>query len=172
MNFATVVRTAAAVAFVAAAVWGQSSAAYAEEIVVESRDETAITHGVSVLAWARVDGVSSSTGQTSTCCDDVVVDGTIITGDSYDAQTGSSDPEWKYVPVRRTASADADSADGDHDILDDPADDLLPPAKPASDEESASAFDGRLLTADDLTSEQENADDPGIRIPITIKHGV
>ncbi len=60
MNFATVVRTAAAVAFVAAAVWGQSSAAYAEEIVVESRDETAITHGVSVLAWARVDGASPS----------------------------------------------------------------------------------------------------------------
>lgn len=54
--------------------------------------------------------------------DDVVVDGKIITAENYDA---SSDPEWKYVPVRRTAS-------------------------------TTSAFDGRLLTAADLTTEQTN----------------
>ncbi len=35
------------------------------------------------------------------CGDDVVVDGTIITGENYDAQAGSTDPEWKYISVRR-----------------------------------------------------------------------
>lgn len=104
MNFATVVRTAAAVAFVAAAVWGESSAAYAEEIVVESRDQAAINHGTTVLAWARVDGVSPSTEPTSAvCCDDVVVDGTIITGENFDPAAASSDSEWKYIPIRRLA---------------------------------------------------------------------
>lgn len=38
-------------------------------------------------------------------------------------------------------------------ILDDPEDDLLPPARPIGDEEATPAFDGRLLTAGDLTRE-------------------
>lgn len=40
--------------------------------------------------------------------DDVIVDGKIITAENYDA---GSDPEWKYVPVRRTADAAADNDD-------------------------------------------------------------
>ena len=110
----------------------------------------AINHGVTVLAWARVDGVSPSTEEPSTaCCDDVIVDGDIITGENADAQASASDSEWKYVPVRRMASADTDAADdADHDILYDPEDDLLPPARPVGDEEPTPAFDGRLLTAE------------------------
>ena len=103
MYFAKFAQTAAVVGLVIAAVWGQPHAAQAQEIVVESRGETAIDHGVTVLAWARVDGVSP--------------------------------------------------ADEDHDILFDPADDLLPPAKPVGNEEPTPAFDGRLLTAGDLTRE-------------------
>ena len=38
-------------------------------------------------------------------------------------------------------------------ILDDPEDDLLPPARPIGDEEATPSFDGRLLTAGDLTRE-------------------
>jgi len=190
MNFAKFAHTVVVAGLVMAAMWGQPQAAQAEEIVVESHDETAINHGVTVLAWARVDGVSpstdSSTGGT-TVADDVIVDGRIITAENYDAAssdgdlaapdaqvqpTVQSDNEWKYVPVRRMNASTADATnDDDHDILYDPEDDLLPPAKPASNEEATSAFDGRLLTADDLTREQEEAGS-GITIPITIKHGV
>jgi hypothetical protein len=153
MNFAKFAQTVAVAGLVMAAVWGQPQAAQAEEIVVESRDSAAINHGVTVLAWARVDGVSPSAEEPSTtCCDDVIVDGDIITGENDDAQASASDSEWKYVPIRRMASAGTDAAgDDDHDILYDPEDDLLPPAKPAGDEEPTPAFDGRLLTARDLT---------------------
>lgn len=153
MNFATFAQTVAAAGLVMAAVWGQPQAAQAQEIVVEGRDATAINHGVTVLAWARVDGVSPSTEEPSTaCCDDVIVDGGIITGENADAQASAADPEWKYVSVRRMARADTDAADdADHDVLYDPEDDLLPPARPVGDEEPTPAFDGRLLTAADLT---------------------
>ena len=155
MNFAKFAQTVAVAGLMMAAVWGQPQAAQAEEIVVEGRDATAIDHGVTVLAWARVDGVSPSTEEPSTvCCDDVIVDGDIITGENDDAQAPASDSEWKYVPVRRMANADTDAAaNDDHDILYESENDLLPPAKPAGDEEPASAFDGRLLTAADLTRE-------------------
>ena len=43
--------------------------------------------------------------------------------DATEEQTQASDPEWKYVPIRRSAAAD----------------------------NSPDYFDGRLLTADDLT---------------------
>ena len=154
MNFAKFAQTAAVVGLVMAAVWGQPQAAQAQEIVAEIHDETAVDHGVTVLAWARVDGVSPSTEAPSTlCCDDVIVDGDIITGENDGAQASASDPEWRYVPVRRVASAETDAADDDRAILYDPEDDLLPPAKPVGNEEPTPAFDGRLLTADDLTRE-------------------
>ena len=154
MNFAKFAQTAAVVGLVMAAVWGQPQAAQAQEIVAEIHDETAVDHGVTVLAWARVDGVSPSTEAPSTlCCDDVIVDGDIITGENDGAQASAADPEWRYVPVRRITSTATDAADDDRDILYDPEDDLLPPAKPVGDEEPTPAFDGRLLTADDLTRE-------------------
>lgn len=110
MKIAKFTQTVALVGLVMAAVWGQPQAAQAQEIVAESPDETAINHGVTVLAWARVDGVSPSTAEPSTaCCDDVIVDGDIVTGGN-DAQAPTSDPEWRYVPVRRMASADAGAA--------------------------------------------------------------
>lgn len=155
MNFAKFAQTVAVAGLMMAAVWGPPQAAQAEEIVVEGRDATAVDHGVTVLAWARVDGVSPSAEEPSTvCCDDVIVDGDIITGENADAQASTSDSDWKYVPIRRMASADTDAAgDDDSGILYEPKDALLPPAKPAGDAEPAPTFDGRLLTADDLTKE-------------------
>ncbi|MBK8020894.1 MAG: hypothetical protein IPK19_05560 [Chloroflexi bacterium] len=54
-----------------------------------------INHGVTVLAWARVDGVSPSQGG-GTVADDVIVDGRIITGENpalnCDPGTGDPDP--------------------------------------------------------------------------------
>ena len=133
MNFAKFARTTVMAGLVMAALWGLPQAAQAEEIVAESGNQSGVCHGVTVLAWARVDGVSPSGGsddpmieidsiQTdrteSTATDDVWVDGKIITAENYDStreggdiaapdvddqaeQTVQSDPEWKYVPVRR-----------------------------------------------------------------------
>jgi hypothetical protein len=171
MNFAKFARTTVMAGLVMAALWGLPQAAQAEEIVAESGNQGGVCHGVTVLAWARVDGVSpstdSSTGST-TVADDVIVDGRIITAENHDTAssdgdlaapdaqvqpTAQSDPEYKYVSVRRFLPSTADAAGDDHDILYDPEDDLLPPAKPVGDEEPTPAFDGRLLTAADLTRE-------------------
>lgn len=83
----------------------------------------------------------------TTVADDVVVDGRIITAENYD----SADARTDDTLAASTASADAD--DDDHDILYDPDDDLMPPVKPVGDAEPTPAFDGRLLTAQDLTRE-------------------
>ena len=113
MNLINTAKIALLTGFAAAALMTQPMLAHAEEITTVPDDGVAaINHGVTVLAWARVDGVSPA-------ADDVIVDGTIITGENYDT---SSDPEWKYIPVRRYAT-----------------------------------FDGRLLTAKDLTTEQNHA---------------
>jgi hypothetical protein len=53
-----------------------------------AQPEEGICHGVTVLAWARVDGASSSG-------DDVVVDGRIITGEGF--ESGLGDGSVRFV---------------------------------------------------------------------------
>ncbi|MBX3000136.1 MAG: hypothetical protein KF893_16560 [Caldilineaceae bacterium] len=76
-----------------------------------------------VAAFVTMSGLGQPT---AALADDVIVDGKIITAEN----AAASDPEWKYVPVRRLAA----TSNGE-------------------DTSAASHFDGRLLTADDLTRE-------------------
>ncbi len=58
--------------------------------------------------------------------DDVIVE-------TSDPASSTGDPEWRYVPVRRTADASTDSAGKDEpDILYDPDDDFKPPVGPST----------------------------------------
>jgi putative intracellular protease/amidase len=103
MNFVKYAKLTLIAGFAVVSLMGQPFAAHAEEIIADSGDgSSAICHGVTVLAWARVDGVSPSTDSSSgtTVADDVIVDGRIITAENYDA-AASNDSEWKYVTVRR-----------------------------------------------------------------------
>jgi hypothetical protein len=102
MNLLNTAKIALLTGFAAATLMTQPILAQAEEIVTDRGDgAAAINHGVTVLAWARVDGVSPAT-------DDVMIDAKIITAENYDT---ASDSEWKYVNVRRTASATVDNED-------------------------------------------------------------
>jgi hypothetical protein len=126
MNFVKYAKMALIAGFAVVSLMGQPIVAQAEETGSGGN----IYHGVTVLAWARVDGVSPSTdssetttgddvivdgriitagnydtfttvGSTETTTgDDVIVDGRIITGENPDSSTGN-DNEWKYVNVRR-----------------------------------------------------------------------
>ena len=98
MNFAKFARTTVMAGLVMAALWGLPQAAQAEEIVAESGNQSGVCHGVTVLAWARVDGVSPSSDS-----DDPQnrSDSTATDVDDQTEQTVQSDPEWRYVPVRR-----------------------------------------------------------------------
>ena len=101
MKLVQTAKMALVAGFVAVSLMGQPFAAHAEEIIADSGDgSSAICHGTTVLAWARVDGVSPSTDSTggTTVADDLITDGTIITAENVDT---ASDPEWKYVNVRR-----------------------------------------------------------------------
>ena len=102
MNLLNTAKIALLTGFAAATLMTQPMVTHAEEITTVPDDGVAaINHGVTVLAWARVDGVSPAG-------DDVITDGTIITGENYDT---SSDPEWKYVNVRRTLNPTVDNED-------------------------------------------------------------
>ncbi|MBI1297664.1 hypothetical protein GC175_22230 [bacterium] len=74
--------------------------------------------------------------------DDVIVDGKIITAENVEA---TSDPEYRYVSVRRTFDA---AEDDDHDVLYDPDDDLMPPPKPVGDAVGTSTDDLMFEDAD------------------------
>lgn len=103
MNFVNFAKMALVAGFVAVSLMGQPFAAHAEEIIADGGDgSSAVCHGVTVLAWARVDGVSPSADGSggTTVADDVIVDGRIITAENYDS-AASNDNEWKYVNVRR-----------------------------------------------------------------------
>jgi putative intracellular protease/amidase len=119
MNFVKFAKMALATGFVAVSLMGQPFSAHAEEIVADRGDgRSAVCHGVSLLAWEQVDGVSPSQESTidsemataddsqtrdsapMTGGDDVIVDGSIITGENPDT-ANSHQSEWKYVSVRR-----------------------------------------------------------------------
>jgi hypothetical protein len=104
MKLVQTAKMALVAGFVAVSLMGQPFAAHAEEIIADSgHGSSAIHHGTTVLAWARVDGVSSATDSSTggtTVADDVIVDGRIITAENYD-RSASNDNEWKYVNVRR-----------------------------------------------------------------------
>jgi hypothetical protein len=102
MNFFKTAKLSLLTGFAAVALMTQPILAHAEEIVTDPGDSdpvAAINHGVTVLAWARVDGVSPAG-------DDVITDGIIITAENVDA---ANDNEWKYVNVRRTADTSKDA---------------------------------------------------------------
>lgn len=107
MNLLKIAKLTLLTAFTAAALMTQPILAHAEEITSDPGNDdpvAALNHGVTVLAWARVDGVSPA-------ADDVIVDGIIITAENIDAanSNAASDPEWKYVPVRRSADTSKDA---------------------------------------------------------------
>jgi hypothetical protein len=89
-----------------------------------SGEAKGVTHGVTVLAWARADGTGPAASGggpffagSVTVSDDGVASGGLGDGSvrgvgwAPAASGTASDVEWKYVPVRR-AALDADAADG------------------------------------------------------------
>jgi putative intracellular protease/amidase len=76
--------------------------------VNQDRYVAAICHGVSVLAWARVDGVSSLGGRSAanptTVADDVIVDGKIITAENYDSASAVGEAVADAVKAAATQS--------------------------------------------------------------------
>jgi len=95
MNFAKFAKMTVAVAFLIASM-GQPMLAHAEG--GENKGEWPWQVGL-------VDAAVIST--TTAAADDVWVDGKIITAESYGSGSASSDPEWRYVPVRRTNTTNA-----------------------------------------------------------------
>lgn len=143
MKTATFAKMAVMAGIVAAAFWGQPRMAHAEEPVNGRDTAPAICNGVSVLADEETGG--------------------LVAPEAEPAAGSRTDSEWKYVPIRRTASSETDTTNDDLDVIYDPPTDILPPAKPASDEEPTPAID-------EMTGESEETE--VVRIPITIKHGV
>jgi hypothetical protein len=116
MNFVTFAKMSLAAGFLAASLFVQPSAAFADDVVVDGKIITAENYDTAA---------DSST------------DADLATPDAQVEPTIQSDPEYKYVPVRRYFSSTADAADDDdHDILYDPEDDLMPPPKPVGDEDA------------------------------------
>lgn len=113
MNFAKYAKMAAATAFLIASILGSPTLAHAEDgasrsdgsfswpwqvgIVDNTHDATRATTD-DVIVDGNIITAPSSTATT----DDVIVDGRIITAENYDPAAASSDPEWKYTPIRRT----------------------------------------------------------------------
>lgn len=113
MNFAKYAKMAAA-AFLIASILGSPTLAFAEG--GESRSDGSFSWPWQV---GIVDNTHSSTSATTDdvivdgniitapasteTTDDVWVDGNIITAENYDSAAASSDPEWKYTPIRRIA---------------------------------------------------------------------
>jgi succinate dehydrogenase/fumarate reductase flavoprotein subunit len=66
--------------------------------------------GVDFALGRRIDRLVTECGAVTGVAvgDDVITDGIIITGENYDT---SSDPEWKYVNVRRTLNPTVDNED-------------------------------------------------------------
>lgn len=94
MNFAKYAKMAAATAFLIASILGSPTLAHAEDGASRSDGSFSWPWQVGI-----VDNTHSSTRATT---DDVIVDGRIITAENYDPAAASSDPEWKYTPIRRT----------------------------------------------------------------------
>jgi hypothetical protein len=114
MNFVTFAKMTLAAGFLTVSLLGQPSAAFADDVVVDGR----------IITAENFDAAADSS-----------TDGDLAAPDAQVQPTVQSDPEYKYVPVRRYFSSTADAADGgDHDILYDPDDDLLPPVRPVGDE--------------------------------------
>lgn len=95
MNFTKYAKMAVVMSFAMAALWGHAPLAHAEGD--GTRDGNG---GGGDIVVFDINGVTNSPTRTAT--DDVVVDGNIITAENYDAAAASGDPEWRYVPVRRT----------------------------------------------------------------------
>jgi hypothetical protein len=73
--------------FLLASLVGQPLAAQAQ-----ATDQFSLNFAEVKVSYATVE---NETG------DDVIVDGRIITAEGNDTSAGSSDPEYKYIPVRR-----------------------------------------------------------------------
>ncbi len=114
MNFVTFAKMALAAGFVTASLFGQPSAALADDVVVDGK----------IITAEDFDAAADSSS-----------DGDLAAPDAPVQPSVQSDPEYKYVPVRRFSASSADAADADdHDILYDPDDDLLPPVRPVGDD--------------------------------------
>ena len=114
MNFAKHAKMTVATAFLVASILGSSTLVYAED--GESRSDGSFSWPWQV---GIVDNTHSSTSATTDdvvvevniitapssteTTDDVWVDGKLITAEDYGSAPASSDPEWKYTPIRRIA---------------------------------------------------------------------
>jgi putative intracellular protease/amidase len=78
------------------------------DFVDQDKYVTAICHGVSVLAYARVDGVSPLGGRSAagptTAADDVFIDGKIITGENFDSASAAGKAVAEAVKAAATQS--------------------------------------------------------------------
>ena len=117
MNFVTFAKMTLAAGFLTVSLFGQPSAAFADDVVVDGK----------IITAENFDAAADSSSEGDLAAPDAQVEPTV-----------QSDPEYKYLPVRRYFPSTADAADGDdHDILYDPEDDLLPPVRPVGDEVGA-----------------------------------